>query len=134
MSFNGMTFRGIYEHSLGLLGEDVSGKYSEDYLLRAPYLLALLCCDLAKSDNDYRESYGLDPQPLFDKVAIDLDEEFPLSEVFVPTAVFYLASMLVFDTDTERSDKLYEKYCNSFVSLVGSVPFIKGMTVDKYPD
>ncbi len=129
-----MTFRNIYEHSLGLLGEDVSGKYSEDYLFRAPYLLALLCGDLSKSDNDYRESYGLEAQPPFDKTTVELDEEFPLCEVFVPAAVFYLASMLVFDTDTERSDKLYEKYCNSFVSLVGTMPFVSGKTVDKYPD
>ena len=129
-----MTFRNIYEHSLGLLGEDTDGQYSEDYLLRAPYLLALLCCDLSKSDMDYRESYGLEVLPYFDKAAVDLDDEFPLCDVFVPTAVFYLASMLVFDTDTARSDKLYDKYCDSLVSLVSSVPFIKGQTVDKYPD
>lgn len=129
-----MTFRNIYDHALSLIGEDLSGQYSEDYLLRAPYLLALLCADLSKSDNDYRESYGIETKPYFDKPSIDFDEEFPLCEVFVPGAVFYLASMLIFDTDPERSDKLYEKYCNSFTSLVGTMPFIKGMTIDKYKD
>ena len=129
-----MTFRNIYEHSLGLLGEDLSGSYSEDYLLRAPYLLALLCCDLASYDNDYRETHGMKQLPHFDKPSVNLDEEFPLCNVFVPTAVFYLASMLIFDTDTPRSDNLYEKFCDSLVSLTGSMPFIKGHTVDKYPD
>ena len=128
-----MVCRGIYESSLALLGETPSGEHSGDYEERAPYLLAALCHLLADRDVIYRKECSLGSQRVLPEIKLQLYDTFPLCDAFAPAAAYYLASMLIFDIDSERSDSLFEKYESSVTELLSGLPFKSIKTIDKYP-
>ena len=128
-----MICREIYESSLAILGESPSGEHSGDYEERAPYLLAALCHLLAEHDAIYRDECSLGSQRSLPEMKIELYESFPLCDAFAPAAAYYLASMLIFDIDCERSDSLFEKYESSVHGLLSGLPFKSLKTIDKYP-
>ena len=110
-----MTYREIYKAALRLLCENDSG--NSDYEERAEYLLATLCTELSSADNRYRALCGEGPQPPFAKVCVDADDTFPLSDVFLPIAEYYLAAMLVIDENEELSERYFALYTDRLGEL-----------------
>ena len=128
-----MICRDIYGSSLSLLGEDTSGEYSEDYERRVSYLIPLLYALLSEKDDALREARGLGKHGNINIEKTNLDEEFMLCEDFLPAAAYYVSSMLIFDSDSARADKLYEKYSDTVEKIMKGIPFKSEKTVDKYP-
>ncbi len=129
-----MTCRNIYELSLALLGEDPGGSYSDDYLVRAPFILAAICSSLAERDSRFRKELDLEEHGEIPIGSIALTEDFPLCREFSTAAAYYLAAMLAFDGDTARSDSLYEKYIAAADDVMASIPAVSTGIIDKYPD
>lgn len=129
-----MICRGVYEHALAILGEDLSGRYSDDYLERSMYLIALICSNLCEKDQILRKEKGLPEQGNINKEKIVLSEEFPLCDEFLPAVAYYLASMLIFDEDHGRSDMLFEKYVACVKEVSGSLAYESKGIINKYPD
>ena len=122
----------IYESALRILGESLNEGENEDYKESAAFLIAAFCNETEEIDNSIRRICGLYDRPYFNPVWVSLDEEFPSSERLAPAAAFYLAAMLILDDDPERSDALYEKYCDSIANIEGSFPMTSGSIVDVY--
>ena len=93
-----------------------------DFETRSSFILAAMASETAYLDKQFREANGLDPQPEFDYSFINLDLDFPLSDRFISAAKFYLASLLIIDTNEELSDLFFERYCDSVCSISNSIP------------
>lgn len=112
-----VTNRDIYNNSLALIGESLSGEYVDDYEERAPYLIASVAYQTLTLDKKIRTVDGLDAAESFSPVYLSLDLDFPLCERLAFPAALYVASLLVIDEDPDLSDTLYDKYCDSVSSL-----------------
>jgi len=128
-----MTCRDIYESALALLGESPSGENSGDYTERAPYLIAVLCGLLAETDRRFRDEHGRPAQGALSDLKLELSEIFPLCNEFAPAAALYLASMLIFDSDGDRSDALFEKYSEICKGIADGFSCKCEKIVNKYP-
>lgn len=128
-----MTYLNIFTKALSLLGEDTSGNYSDDYLARAPFLLATVTSELAESDALYRAATGKSGGVDGMADTVDMNGTFSLSAVFAPAVVYYLAAMLVFDTDEKKSDTLYDKFCDICAKIESRLPFTSESTAQHYP-
>ena len=93
-------------------------KNTLDYEDRASYILATFCAESSMIDNRYRVENGAGPKAPFSKLYIDLDHTFPLSDVLLPAAQFYLAAMLVIDENEELSDRYFAKYTDVISSIL----------------
>ena len=111
-----MTCREIYNAALRLLCE--SAENALDYEDRAGYLLATFCTETSAIDNRYRAENGEGPQPSFAKLYMELDSTFPLSDILLPAAEFYLAAMLAIDENEELSDRYFAKYTDALAQIV----------------
>ena len=127
-----MTAKSIYESALALLGETRENELSLGYRERAPYLIATFCCNAASVDRDFRESHRLGAQGEFSEVYVSLDDPFPLCKRFVGACAYYLASMLVSESDESLSERLFEKYCDALSKAVSEIPYVKGKTKSAY--
>ncbi len=99
---------------------------------RSGYILASLFAEVASIDKRYRDTFGLPPQPKFQPTYIEASSEFPLCDRFVSAAEFYLASLLVIETDEGISDSFYAKYCESICSITKSIPAALEKTLNVY--
>lgn len=114
------TNREIYESALRLLGE-TSEEYSEDYEERAPYIIASFCSQALEIDRRIRLIEELDEAEDFNRLCLELDANFPLSERLLGCASLYLAAMLLSDYDYELSESFYDKYCDAIAALGAAV-------------
>lgn len=112
-----MTCRDIYRAALRMVCEKETEGDTSDYEDRAGYLLAAFCTEASKADNRCRMESGEGPVPPFARVFLDLDSEFPLLEVFLPAAEYYLAAMLVIDENEEMSDRYFARYTDAMASI-----------------
>ena len=122
----------IYASALRLLGESVTEGENEDYKERAPYLIASFCGAAKSTDKAWRLSMALEPQQSWNCVCIPLENDFPLSDRFVSAASFYLAAMLVIDSDEALSDKLYALFCSEMSEINGEIPAIIEAISNRY--
>jgi hypothetical protein len=113
-----MTCKSIYDAALRLLNE--TDKNALDYEDRAGYILATFCTECSGLDNRYRVQNGEGPKSPFAKLYLELDSTFPLSNVLLPAAQFYLAAMLVIDENEELSDRYFAKYTDAVSSILES--------------
>ena len=111
-----MTCRDIYNAALRLLCE--ADDSASDYEDRAGYLLATFCTEASAIDNRYRVANGEGEQHPFAKVFLELDSRFPLSDIFLPAAEYYLAAMLAIDENEELCDRYFAKYTDALASIV----------------
>jgi len=116
-----MTYRDIYKAALRLLGETETNGDTSDYEDRATYLLATFCTEQSATDNRYRMANGQGARPAFAKVTVELDGYFPLSDIFLPIAEYYLAAMLVMDENDVLSDRYFARYTDVLTSLLQSL-------------
>ena len=111
-----MTCREIYGAALRLLCE--ADENASDYEDRAGYLLATFCTEASPIDNRFRVANGEGEQLPFAKVFLELDSIFPLSDIFLPAAEYYLAAMLAIDENEELCDRYFAKYTDALASIV----------------
>lgn len=124
-----MTCKNIYQAALRLLCE--GEKSALDYEDRAGYILATFCTEASAIDNRYRAENGEGPKPPFAKLYLELDSTFPLSDILLPAAEYYLAAMLVIDENEELSDRYFAKYTDALASILQ--PSSKAMSIkDRY--
>ena len=130
-----MLCKSIYKKALRLIGETQPDEArTEDYLERAPYILANAVSDLSRLDVFYREALSLEPQNLKEgtELCLPLSETFPLSKRFVSAASAYLASLLVIDENPTLSDKLYDKFCVGVTAITAEIPAERQKILDRY--
>ena len=129
-----MIYRDLITGAISAVGEDISSSLGfEDYQTRAPYLLAAFVTQYAKLDGDYRKANGLENKTIATDIAeIDIEDDFPLCDVFAPAALNYLASGLVLDENEEMSDKLFDRYINMMMEIRNSLPAKTETIIDRY--
>ncbi len=130
-----MLCKNIYKKALRLIGEIRPDEArTEDYLERAPYILANAVADLGRLDIFYREALGLEAQTIKEgtELCLPLSETFPLSKRFVGAASAYLASLLLIDENPSLSDKLYDNFCVSVTAITEEIPAERQRILDMY--
>lgn len=128
-----MKNREIYELSLSLLAQQIDSAENDDFEERAPFLIASFCAEACELDRYLRQGAGIGGARDFERVRVDLDEDFPLLERLAPLAGLYLAAMLVIDEDGTLSDTLYERYCDGMTALRCGIPCAVEEIVNAYP-
>ncbi len=125
----------IYKKALRLIGEiEPDDARTEDYLERAPYILATAVSDLRMLDAYYRRAFSLGEQELKSEyeLFLPLSEKFPLSDRFVGAVSAYLASILLIDEDSALSDKLYDTFCVGVTAITQEIPAERQKILDMY--
>lgn len=122
----------IYDGALRLLAESMEIGDNDDYMDRASYLIAAFCSETEDLDRSIRKFSGLESRESFNPVWISLDDEFPSADRLAPAACLYVAAMLILDEYPERSDILYDRYCDSISSLETSFPMVSEKIIDTY--
>jgi len=127
-----MTCREIYRAALRMVCEKETDGDTSDYEDRAGYLLAAFCTEASRADNRCRMENGEGPVPPFAKLFLDLDSEFPLLDLFLPAAEYYLAAMLVMDENEEMSERYFARYTDA-MSMIEEQPLAKVTSIkDRY--
>ena len=127
-----MTCNDIFRKALRLLNEKGNESENEDYAERAPFIIASMCSEAEETDKNYRLGKGLSPAASFNRVYVDLEEDFPLSDRFASPAAFYLASMLSLDENDEMADVFYDRYCDSMSKIEAGIPSVIEQTSEVY--
>ena len=125
----------IYKKALRLIGEtEPDEARTEDYLERAPYILANAVSDLRMLDSYYRSAFSLKEQVLnpSHELCLPLSEPFPLSDRFISAVSVYLASILLIDENVELSDKLYDKFCVAVTVITQEIPAERQKILNMY--
>lgn len=125
----------IYKKALRLIGEiEPDDARTEDYMERAPYILANAVSDLRMLDSYYRRAFSLGEQALNaeHELCLPLSEPFPLSDRFAGAVSAYLASILLIDEDSALSDKLYDKFCLGITAITQEIPAERQKILDMY--
>ena len=99
---------------------------------KVPYALASVCANLAKLDRIYREIRGFENQPEFSEYALEVGDDFPLSERFVLPCVLFCSSMAIIEIDEDKCDKFYNRYVASVNQIVSEMPWEMQKIVEKY--
>ena len=116
-----MKNREIYDTALCLLAEPDGALRLEDYASRAPYILSGFFYENSPLDDKYRELMGQGARTTVISVPSELDSDFPLSERFVSATANYLAAMLVCDSDSELSDRLFQIQTASLGKILSEI-------------
>ena len=127
-----MKNKDIFISALHLLAENDGESDISDYEERFPYLLANFCNDAEELDVRYRKSRGLPEMEEHSYIMLPPDEDFPLSEIFASSAVYYVASMLISDENTEFSDTLFERFSSRMADIYASLPWDRGSIKNIY--
>ncbi|MGM9642320.1 MAG: hypothetical protein ACI3XI_03825 [Eubacteriales bacterium] len=123
----------IFETAKRLLGGAITADNDGDLDERAPYIGAALCTEAAALDRAYRAAFGLPEQPEFPALYIELNAELPLCDRFAPAASYYMAAMLILDSNGALYNKLFDRWCTALAEISAEIPFVKGSTADVYP-
>ena len=129
-----MLYRDLIQSAIAIVCENAVVSFgNEDYHARAPYLLAAFVTQYAKLDGDYRKANGMENKVIStDAAAIEVDDEFPLCDVFAPAAIYHLAAGLVIDENEEMSDKFFDRYINAILEIRKNLPSLAEPIVDRY--
>ncbi len=118
-----MLCREIFDAAVAMAAEDGTNTAGiSDYLERAPYLLASFVGIAFPLDARYRMAHGLPEIPPPDNAQMALNDEFPLSSVFISSASAYLAAMLVMDENEGLCDRLTSCYSDAMSAIEASLP------------
>ena len=118
-----MTARELLDAAISMVCEDPADESATaDYVERAPYLLAAFLGECTPLDRQYRHVHGKGDVTDFDGACFALENVFPLSVVFVPAAVYYLAAMLVLDENESMSDRFFAFYSDTLSAIKSELP------------
>ncbi len=129
-----MTYLDLTKRAVAAICEDPSASFGlEDYHTRATFLLATFIGEYKPLDSCYREANGMEEKEIFTgMVSVDLEDDFPLCDIFIPAAINCLAAGLVIDENEEMSDKFFDRYINNILAIRKSIPTSTGAIVDRY--
>lgn len=129
-----MTYYDILNGAIAATCENVTtSRATEDYIFRGQFLLANFVTQYAKLDKQYRQANNLEVRETQTDIAsIDPEDDFPLSDVFVPVAIYYAAAGFVIDENEEMSDKFFDRYINGILEIRQELPAVQSAIVDKY--
>lgn len=128
-----MTYREIYRAALRLVSESDGNLANEDYEERAGYILAILCNECAPIEKKYCAAHSVTRTPFTPCAEVTLSAEFPLQDVFINAAIYYLSAMLVADENEELSDRFFELYTDALSAILADLPCTKQRIVNEYP-
>ena len=129
-----MIYYDVLDSAIAAVCEDVSASHTtEDYVTRGQFILAGFVIKHASLDTAWREAHGMEAKVINTDIAsINPRDDFPLSDVFAPVAVNYLASGLVIDENEEMSDKFFDRYVTGVMDIRNSLPAKQAPIVDRY--
>ena len=128
-----MTYRELYDSALRIVSE-TDENTNMDYEERAEYILAAFCSECAGINKKYCKANSLTETDFSPKSVVALSERFPLHEVFVPAAVYYLGAMLVSDENESLSDRLFALYTDAISAIQEGLPWSNHKIVNRYPN
>ena len=129
-----MTYYDVLNGALAATCENtLISRATEDYIFRGQFLLANFVTQYARLDKQYRQANNLEIREIqTDMVSVDTEDEFPLSDVFIPVAIYFAASGFVLDENEEMSDKFFDRYVNGILEIRQGLPAVQSAIVDKY--
>ena len=129
-----MTYYDVLNGALAATCENtLISRATEDYIFRGQFLLANFVTQYARLDKQYRQANNLEIREIqTDMVSVDTEDEFPLSDVFIPVAICFAASGFVLDENEEMSDKFFDRYVNGILEIRQGLPAVQSAIVDKY--
>lgn len=127
-----MTFLELFENAIHTISESPSQGNVSDYEERASYIFATFCAQCMDIDSKYRSAYGSDSSGSVNATYVELSDIFPLSDVFMAPAIYYLCAMLTLDENEEMSDKFFELYSDEVASIQASLPYSCESIEDRY--
>lgn len=101
---------------------------------RFPFILASVCAELGTLDKEYRRSEGEGEQEEYSEFFIGLDDVFPLCDKFSFPCAMYVCSMFMIDSDSEVSDKFFERYSDAVSEISSKIAWDLSTTTQKYPN
>lgn len=132
-----MTCKSVFDNALRLAGAGNDPDLTEDYAERMRYLLSCFVGECYGMDASYRQRLAAKGEAalpeVFDREAIDADEEFPMSVRFSPAAAYYVASMLVLEENAALSDRLYARYRDALAHIRAGIPMVISEIENRYP-
>lgn len=126
-----MTNQNICDAAITLCGEMPSAA-TGDYTARSFTVLALIYDQCLPLDNAYRAAHGAEPSAWTPCVTIGPDEDFPLSDVFIPAVSYALAALLVTDENGELSNLFYGRYVAALAEIRRLIPAAPEPITDRY--
>ena len=127
-----MTLREITDAAIRLVCENPQDVSTEDYRERASYILPAFCGQCAASDDRYRLAHSMSTKVAVSAAYMELDELFPLADVFVAPATYYLAAMLVVDENEDLSDRFFALSTDALASVEATLPATSKAVSDRY--
>lgn len=127
-----MLYRDIFNASVEMLSEDHATGDVEDYERRAGYLLGTVTAQLKPIDKRYRAAHDQGETVKSTVLCVDLDTTFPLCDVFISAATYYLASMLVMEENERLGDRIFALYADEIASIEAALPATAQSIIDRY--
>ena len=129
-----MTYLDLTKRAVAAVCEDPTASFGlEDYHTRATFLLATFVGEYKPLDSCYREAHGMEAKEIFSGMAsVDLEDDFPLCDVFIPAAIHCLAAGLVIDENEDMSDKFFDRYITGVMDIRKALPAKQAPIIDRY--
>lgn len=127
-----MIYERLVDAAIRMLCEDPAEESVEDYRERARYLLATFCSECEPIDRSYRAAHQMPSVVRRPTACVRLQEEFPLCDVFVTAAEYYLSAMLAMEENEEMSEKYLALYSDALSRIVSSLPASLHKISDRY--
>ncbi len=122
----------IRETAYALIGETNTFSDTRDYDDRFPFVLATFINQNSSLDGVVKKQLGIVGEDCHAVCGTDIFGDFPLLDRFAAPAVYYVASMLVTDENTELSDKFFELYEKAMNDMFSALPLTHGQIEDAY--
>lgn len=113
--------------------EEAPLEIREELEERFPFILASVCAELGTLDKEYRRSTGQGEQEGYSEFFIGIDDLFPLCEKFSFPCAMYVSSMFLIDSDSEASDRFFERYSDAVSEISSKIAWESAQTLQKYP-
>lgn len=127
-----MKYDSIKETAFALIGETNPFSDTRDYDDRFPFVLATFINQNSSLDSALKKQLGIVGKDCPAVSGCDIFGDFPLLDRFVTPAVYYVASMLITDENTELSDKFFGLYEKSMTDMYSALPLTHGQILDAY--
>lgn len=127
-----MTLREITDAAIRLVCENPADVATNDYTERAAYILPAFCGQCSALDDRYRLAHAVKAKTPLSATYMEPEATFPLTDVFIAPATYYLAAMLVVDESEELSDRFFALYTDALASIESALPATTEAVTDRY--
>jgi|GEM_PF-3290071 hypothetical protein len=116
-----MNCRKIFNQAATLIAEDPYDENNEDLYARSVGAMNTFIYNTYDISKMYEMRALKYPEPSFREVD-DVDDEFPLCDEMAGACIYYLASVLTNNENTELSDRLASEYRRLIDNIVRKIP------------